>query len=256
MKTLVAFSIIGLLFVVQNATAQNRASNYDFLARAEAREVKRWSLQDWLAQKERNKMMDLWLAFNTPSPYEAMVGLSQKSYTFTPTLNDVEGSQNDYQNLVGEVHLYASIVGLSAGLENNSNEDFNTSYGMFNLRLFGDSLQNSHLTLHYGLRSKEQTIANEDIRSSHPFAQVSLQLYLSHYFGIDSKYRSSSSPNTTGNFKDNFFTEKEVGLFIDFKALRIFGNWYQEDETYTWEPTGDKYKDSRTGIRSGIKIFY
>ncbi len=68
--------IMSLLFYVAQSNAQDKGSKSGLFQRAAMRETKRWTLQEWLETKERNRMMDLWLAVNSPSPYEAMLGLA------------------------------------------------------------------------------------------------------------------------------------------------------------------------------------
>lgn len=242
-------------FLSSNVSAQNRASNYDFLQRAEAREAQRWTLAEWMAQKEKNRMMDLWLAFNSPSPYEFMLGWGHKAYDQTQSINSVE-SKNSWVSSQSELHAYASIMGLSAEYENNLKEKYNDLTGMLNLRVFGNSIQNSHLTLHYGQRTRERDFAGTKTRFGQNFAQASLQLYLSPYFGIDSKYRTSLGSQTSESIEAKSFTLQEAGLFIDFKGIRIFGNWYQEKETLFKQTTSEIIEESRTGIKSGLKIFF
>src|SRR4051812_14872269 len=47
------------------------ADNYVFIGEKQAvKEKNRWSLAEWLDQRDRMRMMDLWLALHSPSPYE------------------------------------------------------------------------------------------------------------------------------------------------------------------------------------------
>lgn len=239
-------------FTVQ---AQNRASNYDFMKKAEVREAKRWSLSEWLAQKERVQMMDLWLAFNSPSPYEFMLGATYKPWDFSEDVNAVL-SESSGVGTSYEAHAYAQIFGLSAEYEKSDQLRFADTIGLFNLRLLGDSIQNSHLTLHYGLRTREQEVLNVATRRAEPFAQVSLQMYLSPYFGIDSKYRKSTGQISISELEAAEFSATEAGVFIDFKAIRIFGSWYEEKNQYLRSNGSDSIQEVRSGIKSGVKLFF
>ena len=95
--------IFASLFSAGTSLAQSRSGfgsrNYDFTARSSAREQKRWTLAEWLEQKDRSKMMDLWLAFNSPSPYELMLGVGYLSYT---THIDSPLSDESHNSLNGE----------------------------------------------------------------------------------------------------------------------------------------------------------
>ena len=239
------------------AVAQTRSkwsSGIDFSARASNREKSRWSLTDWLAMKERNRMMDMWLNVNAPSPYEFMIGGSYISGKSEVTQGTGLGPALDSISYSGEAAAYAQLVGLSGEYENNPDEDFASSAGLFNLRLLGDSIQNTSLTLSYGLRSKELS-GTTSTRLSQQFGQAALQLYLTKFFGIDGKYRYylKSDDDQLGDVNGNL---TEAGVFIDFKALRIFGTWYKEEiKTKTPAAIEDTITE-RSGIKTGIKIFF
>lgn len=246
--------ILGLLFSF-SAHTQNRASNYDFMKKAEVREAKRWSLSEWMAQKEKVQMMDLWLAFNSPSPYEFMIGAVHKpwddSVDVSSVLTESSGSNFNY-----ELHAYAQIFGLSAEYENSDILKMTDMTGLFNVRILGDSIQNSHMTLHYGLRTREQDILGTNTRRAEPFAQVSLQMYLTPYFGLDSKYRKSTSQVSVPEAQAAEFSMTEAGIFIDFKAIRIFGAWYEEQNQYLQNSGADPVQETKTGIKSGLKFYF
>ncbi|MFV3410044.1 hypothetical protein [Bdellovibrio bacteriovorus] len=248
------FSSLLLLCIILTASlsqAQSGSrwgSGIDFTKRATAREGSRWSLSEWLEMKNRNRMMDMWLSVNSPSPYEFSLAASYNSFkTEDPDNTSVSDSHVSY---MGELSAYAQFVGLTAEYENNSEEEFNDLTGMLNIRVLGNSIQNTSLTLHYGLRTREA-----DQRLSQQFGQVSLQVYLTKYFGIDGKYRYYL-PTSTDELGDVEGNRTEAGLFIDFKAVRIFGNWYKESQKTKIPAAADDTVTDRTGIRSGLKIFF
>lgn len=257
-----SFPILLPLLIGASATslAQSKgssgASSFNFSKRADAREAKRWTLEDWLAQKDRSHMMDLWLSLNSPSPYELMLGVGYKSYS---TEISSPASNESYVSAAGEFSAYAQIFGLTAEYENNSSEKYNDLAGLFNLRVFGSSVQSSAITLHYGLRTRTMNgplaPAGNDIRLAQQFGQVSLQLYLRKYFGIDGQYRFYL-PTTEESLGDVKSDEFEAGAFIDFQGLRIYGSYFKEKNQTTAPSTGAVVNTDRTGIRSGIKIFF
>lgn len=255
--TLTAFFII-LLGPLCRAQSGSGYHIYDWGKRTEAREQKRWTLEDWLEQRDRNRMMDLWLSMHSPSPYELMLGGAYNSGTVDI---DTPSSSHSFTSLSGEFAAYAQIFGLSLEYENNTHEKYNDLAGLFNLRIFGDSIQSSYLTLSYGLRTRSygpgadlNTSASVQ-RASQQFAQGSLQLYLRKYFGIDGFYRFylPASQDSLGDLKAD---EIEGGAFIDFGALRIFGRWFQETNRTTAPGSANETKLQRSGIKSGIKIFF
>jgi hypothetical protein len=241
-----------------SASFSASGGGYSFSKRAEVREQKRWTLEDWLAQRDRNRMMDLWLAFNSPSPYELMIGGAYSSYK---TENDALSDSRSHNSFSGEFAAYAQIFGVSAEYENNTAEKFNDLSGLFNLRVFGNSIQSSYLTLSYGLRTRtygpnsDLNSTADNIRVGQQFAQAALQLYIRKVFGIDGQYRYylPMSDSTLGDLKSN---EVEGGLFIDFKSFCIFGRWYQEKNQTTAPGATTETNINRTGIKSGIKIFF
>lgn len=220
----------------------------DFTQRAERRQSQRWTLQEWLAQKDRNRMMDMWLSMNSPSPYELMLGISYNSYDQESTGAAAPSMYTSYQ---GSFSAYAQFVGLTAEYENNTQEGFNDLSGLFNLRLAGSSIQGSYLALHYGMRTHTQ--ANPQLVLRQQFAQASLQLYVIKQFGFDGLYRSymPTTDTTLGDVKE---TLTEAGAFIDFQNFRIFGTWYKEAQST--QLNGTTTDNTRSGVRSGLKIFF
>lgn len=250
------FSFLLLLCIIAISTtpafAQSGSrwgSGIDFTKRAANRETSRWSLSEWMEMKNRNRMMDMWLSMNTPSPYEFSITGAYTSYKTT-----VQGvtPSNSYTSFAGEASAYAQFIGVSTEYENNTQEGYNSLGGMLNIRLLGNSIQNTSFTIHYGQRTRDD---NATGKLTQQFAQASLQIYLTKYFGIDGKYRQFI-PTSTEALGDINESATEAGLFIDFKALRIFGNWYTENQKTKIPAATDNTVTDRTGIKSGIKIFF
>lgn len=215
------FSFIELTIAQESSSSGSRPW---LLSRgAAAREAKRFNLYDWMEQKNRNQVMDMWLSLNSPSPYEFMIGVNLNQYTRN-TLLEPEKKFSAYE---GELSAYANLVGLTGEYQNNTQEGLRDETGMFNLRIFGHTLQGTHLTLHYGLRTRyDKTVA---YRLNQQFAAGTLQLYLFKYFGIYGQYRHffAASNNTLGDTKTNY---QNLGAFIDFASLRIMGTYFKEQQ--------------------------
>jgi hypothetical protein len=247
------FLVLSVLFSAE-AFAQYKDNGYFYRAAAQ-REEKRWTLQEWLETKDRNRMMDLWLAlYSSPNPYEAMLGGAYKSST---TEVDNPTSQNQTTSGDGYVTAHASIVGITGEYENNVQDKYRDINGMLNLRIFGNSLQNTFLTLHYGQRTRtlEGTATDTDYKNQ--FGQVSLQLYLMKYFGLDGSYRKYV-PATEEKLNQEIWGDlSEAGVFIDFKAVRVFGSWYRDYQVIkSTTGTFDETDTLRFGTKTGIKIFF
>ena len=139
--------------------------------------------------------------------------------------------------------------------ENNTPEKFNDLSGLFHLRLFGNSIQDSFLNLDYGLRTRTYSSISPETRLAQQFGQVSLQLYMQKHFGIDGHYRYflPTTQETLGQVKGD---EWEAGAFIDFGPFRVFGTYFEERDRVTAPNTTTEVLTDRKGIRSGFKFFF
>lgn len=215
---------------------------------AAAREAKRFTLQSWLENKDRRALMDMWLTINTPSPYEFVLGGYMSTHATQSTTNNVGSSKNN-SNYAGEISAYARFVGISGEYANNSEEGFNDVNGIFNLRVFGNTVQGSHITLHYGLRTR----SSDTYRLNQQFPAATLQIYLMKYFGIQGNYRAYL-PITESYYGDTQGDELNAGAFIDFGSFRLFGDWYQERQNSKLNNIETNIQ--RTGTKVGLKIYF
>ncbi len=226
------------------------SGGYGWSSRAEARASSRWTLQEWLAQKQRNNLMDQWLLMHSPSPYEFFLSGAYWSYD----------SQIDQQpkvshtSLVGSAAAYAEAVGITGEYQNNVAENYNDVAGMLSLRILGNSLQTTSLTLHAGQRTRQYIDNNQKETVRNYLGDISLQAYMTHHFGIIGTYRQYL-PSHDSVLGDISGTLVEGGLFIDFKGLRIFGKWH-DDLQVNKSPAGVKTEYKRRGIQSGLTIFF
>jgi hypothetical protein len=162
--------------------------------------------------------------------------------------------------VAGEFSAYAQAFGLTAEYENNMKEKYNDMTGIFNLRIFGNSIQNSYLTLSYGLRTR--SLGASSINSSghevalrQQLAQASIQMYLQKHFGIDGFYRQYM-PTEHADIGKVKGTSVEAGAYIDFDSVRVFGRWYEERNAITSQSTGLDTQATRTGVKTGIKFYF
>ena len=237
------------------STSPSSESSFgEWSARANSRESSRWTLQSWLAQKQRNSLMDQWLSMNSPSPFEFYLKGGYSSYQSRKDQN----VKKDYASYSGAVGAYAQAVGITAEYENNLNEHYSDVVGMLNIRILGNSLQTTSITLHGGQRTRQfsdSTVIptiSETVRNT--FGQITLQSYFTRYFGIIGSYRGYI-PTKNSSVGEVSGTLTECGIFLDFKGLRIYGNWYSDLQTNKAD-TGIKTKYDRTGLKSGIQIFF
>jgi len=249
MKPLKAFFALVLIISTSPVLAKSSSEAYSFQKRAEMRTSQRWTLQEWLERKDRMAMMDLWLNLNSPSPYEFMIGGSYNS--FKTTDNSTPPKDESFISYEGKVAAYANLIGVSAEYENNTQESYHNLAGLFNLRIFGNSIQSTAITLSYGLRTKQA--ADNLYRLSQQLAQAHLQLYLTKNFGIEGVYRHFFS-FTEDHFGETNTKLTEGGAFIEFSGVRIFGTWFQEKDTHLKNSV--ETKGQREGIKSGVKFFF
>jgi hypothetical protein len=254
MKKMIFFVLMtGCLTLTARADGTGSSGNsrpWLLSSSAAARESKRFTLQEWLENKDRRALMDMWLSINTPTPYEFVLGGALQSYKVESDSggSTTSASKNTY---FGEVSAYATFIGLSLEHTNNYDEGFNDVTGIFNLRVFGNTVQGSHLTLHYGLRTR--TATNGSYRLNQPFPAVTLQLYLMKYFGIQGNYRAFS-PVTESFYGDTTMDELSYGAFVEYGMLRLFGDVYQERQAS--KLNGVQTDIKRDGARVGLKFYF
>ncbi len=248
MRKNILFPIVFLLvFFATQSFAEG--SKFNFSERAKKREGSRWTLSEWLAQKERNKAMDMWLAMNAPSPFEFSLLGANTNYK-----KALGGTIREYTITSAEVTAYAKIFGLTVEYERRPDESENDLNGLFNFRLWGDSIQSSALTLHYGQRTRTFSGLNPVAITRNQFYQVSLQIYLGRYFGING-YTRNFLPYNDAIFGDITGYQNQAGAFIEFEFLRIFGTWF-EDVQRNSNPGYANPEIKRNGIKTGIQLFF
>jgi hypothetical protein len=188
------FTLVVLLASLLPASPVRAHELYQWANRRQEEKAKtRWTLSEWLETRDRMRLMDLWLAMNSPSPFEFFIG----------------GANRLDEGWSVQAAAYATIFGL--GFERNSE----TTSGEFLLRVLGNQIQGTNLTLSLGVRSGE-------LRNA--YAGAGLTIYLARYFGLDGSYRRhfAAVPNSAGLANESF--ELDWGAFIDFKFLRVFGS--------------------------------
>lgn len=247
-KNILKISIILCSILIGFSEVSLAQEKSKIFERASKREGSRWTLSEWMAQKERNKLMDLWLAMNSPSPYEFMLGGSYNNYKATENQ-----TTNEYVTSGAEVQAYAQFFGLGLEYDNRTSESENDLSGMLNLRLLGNSIQSTHLTLHYGQRTRTISDVTPTTLLRNQFGQVSLQMYLNPNFGIRGSFRQYQ-PFSDSTFGDVTGQLTTGGLFIDFKAIRLFGEWYDDIQKNTGSTVAPQIQ--RTGIKTGLQIYF
>lgn len=245
-KTVIFLGLIAVYFLSSVSWGQ---SKFNISERAKKREGSRWTLAEWLAQKDRNKLMDQWLWLNAPSPYEFSLLGAYTNYKTTLASGEKEYTTTDL-----EASAYASIFGLTVEYERRPDENENDLTGMFNVRVLGSSIQSSSLVVSYGQRTRTFTALDPVSITRNQFYQVSLQLYIGRYFGINGHYRNYL-PYTDNYFGDITGTLTETGAFLEFESIRIFGTYFQDLQKNS-NPSTPTPEINRKGIKTGLQFFF
>lgn len=214
----------------------------------EKKKSSRWTLQEWLATKERIRWMDLWLALHSSvNPFEFFIGASQSQTEYS---DDSDTSLEDFDGTQFHGAAYASITGLEVYLHHDKDADERKGV-QFNLRVFGNAHQSTHLNIFYGY--EEWTLQARDY--ARPFWGGQLQLYLTQFFGIRGNYKSFSEDQS----HNGFFIEGDqlkLGAFIDFSFLQIFGEW-TEAQYETWTSLDPNHNPlERETLSFGARMYF
>jgi hypothetical protein len=244
-------SLVRNLIIILQVLAINNgvlAAGEDWSQKTEKKSAQRWTLKEWLAQKERNRWMDQWLILHTPTPYEFAAEISSLNYQITST-----SPQPGHQSLVGSLTAYATLVGLEFQTNNNSSEGFIDNTGLFHLRLLGASDQASHFAVSLGQKRRDYKSLALPLRSQY-LGQADLTLYFNNHFGLKALYREYSPLENDADFGTLKGSEQSLAIFIDFAALRIFGGPTLEKETQT--KAGQLTERNTRGVQSGLRLYF
>lgn len=235
--------------------AGSQGGGLSAVQKQDAKEKARWTFNDWLDTKKLISNQNMWLAGNRTKPVAHEFYISYEQATFeknttvsgTPTITKPDISKTS-------LGAFTSFVGLSGDYF-----DFNDNvYGwnlQFNLRVFGNSIQNTNFTLIYGGRTRVDNSSSTSETFRNPYYGATFALYLSKQFGIEGLYRqyepsdSDLSTHVTGN-------NVEGTIFIDYAILRVQGTWFKESIEKT--PNGSSISTSvnSTGILAGAKFYF
>jgi hypothetical protein len=217
--------------------------------KSQMKKIKSWNLKEWLEQKERNKMMDMWLVMHTPSPYEFAL-----SYAHIGATQTIANLDTELEFAQAAFMAYASLVGLEFQSENNSTRGYQDSVGIFHFRPFGTADQSTHLTLNFGQKSRhyKNTIGPALRRQS--FGEADLTIYFNDYFGIQAIYRSYMPIEDDPDWGKVTGSQYESGAFIDYEFIRVFLSYIHETEITKINNTQTDF--SLDGYKSGVKIYF
>lgn len=224
---------------------------WDFNANArkkqEAKDAQRWSLSQWLEQKSRIKLMDSWLGYNQPSPYEFFFSLDTSTVE-VETISSGTPSTESFRNYRGAFGAFVTMVGLYGEYE-TSDEEIDQWKALFMLRLLGSSDQSTNLTLHYGLINRT---FNED-PTQFQTGGGRISLYILKPLALTGQYDYFFKAESEAGVEQEG-SRTEAGAFIEYGALRFYGSWYEETIDFLNSPT--QSQRTRRGVLFGTRLYF
>ncbi len=233
-----SFAALGLLIVyglggLNAASAHAEPINIYINQKQDDKEKSRWTLAGWLDTRDKMRVMDMWLALHSPSPYEYYIGGQYDLGSFNPGGSFTGGSIY--------AAAYATVFGLEVHRDWWASET--RTAGIFDLRVWGYHAQSTNLTFQAGVRHQSNALTTYQSA----LAGATLTLYLAKTFGVQGLYRYyfNSTPQSSGQiFSGNRI---EGTAFIEFRFLRIYGTYFTETET----PLA-----SRNGFSVGTQLYF
>jgi hypothetical protein len=201
-------------------------------------EKNRWSLADWIQTRDKMRLMDLWLAIHSPSPYEFY---GAADYQFGRISASYPYSGWDFT-----AGAYASLFGVEAQREITSADT--RWLALFHFRVFGQHDQSTNITFEAGAKYESDSL---DAYWA-PVIGGKFTIYLTKFFGIDGIYRNSIS-TTSGTGTQYYGFLLQGGAFIDFKFVRVYAQYLYESETRNG-PAGPSV--FRSGLKTGVKLYF
>ncbi len=218
---------------------------YTFVVKKQEEKAKySYWLTDWLDKRDKIRLMDLWFALHSPSPYEFFIGGAYVGGDALPGIGGYSGMDLNFA-------AFTSIF----GLEGHRDSAYGIrSTGLFDFRIFGYHDQGTNITLQGGLRQIEldDSIGGGSTRNAILGARITL--YFARAFGLNGLYRHfyESTPNPSGFTVSG--SRLEGGAFIDFSFFRVYGNYFSEPEVQTFG--GVSREISKTGFEAGARIYF
>jgi len=243
---------IALLLLVFHSFQAAAYFQMDFMkAKAANRASSQWTLADWLAQKNKMRLADHWLAMNrSASIFELNPSGGYNKFQIKTTdaagvTTTVDRHAQSYQ-----LDMYISLLNLMGEFEKTDNH-IEAYGGALGLRLLGTSSQTTNLILRYGWRRLRHLTTQEDWENQ--FAEGQLQLYLVSVFGLQSKYRHYF-PNTSNKGNKLEGRRLTAGAFVELAIFRLYADYYQEPLEKT--SAGIVSQEEREGFEYGLKLFF
>ena len=245
------FFILLFLFSFLATPTQAYDFNQAIREKQQAKDARRWSLSQWMEQKSKIKLMDTWLAYNKPSPYEFFFSVDTSNVEQENQVgNNPASPSQTFRNYRGSLAAFVTMVGLYGEYE-QSDEELTQWKALFMFRLLGYSDQSTNLTLHYGLM-------NQDFNEDPVQFQVGggrLNFYLIKAFALTGLYEHIFEATSENQELTQQGHRWEAGAFIEYGALRIYGSYYQEKMDIV-TPLMIESTRTRQGLLYGLRFYF
>lgn len=214
------------------------------------KESSRWTLADWLSQKQKISLWDNWLAMNRSANFfEMQASGSQFDYDYTSNDGSGEVKITETSHLYS-LDLWFSIFGLRGEYEKRDSGLISKT-GLFNLRLIGTSLQSTHLQIRGGVQTLENPNTNE--KWENPVADALLKMYFLSFIGLHGDYRHFFPKESNLGAKREG-SRVRAGAFIEIGAIHLSGTWWKEPIETT--RSGTITKQEREGYELGVSLIF
>lgn len=210
----------------------------------------RWTLADWLAQKNQMAFWDQWLAMNRSVPYFDLSLSGARTVYDLKTLTPSQSTIDRYASHIFEVDLSIFFLNLIVEYE-DMNHDRKAKAAACGIRWFGTSSQSTSLNTRYGVREWEDELTRE--QSSTPFAEGQLQIYVTGFLGVKGRYRKLFE-DTTNQSRKVKGDRASYGVFAEAIIFRAYVEYFTEQ--FDFDPGGQFQRETREGYDGGLKIFF
>ena len=253
MKLKTTLCIFLLFFISKNAQSESGFPKYlSYLNnQSQIKESSRWTIEGWLSQKQRVRLMDQWLAMNTNElGWELNLSADQWGSTRSISINPDSESKKTISDY--KFSFFYKLIGISASLSNLGNSVDSNEF-LFHLRLLGSSMQSSQFEVFGGVKK------NDDSLGVYPKELTIygglIEIYLLNFIGTNVSYKNflenqnSLSQSVSGS-------QLYYGLFIDVSFLRIYGGIQVEDWKFGGENSQVPYTIHNNGTKFGLSFYF
>jgi hypothetical protein len=213
----------------------------------------RWTLFDWLAQKEHMALLDSWLAVNRQANiFEIFGGGGPEFFHYKSTSNGTTTETSEKGSLY-RAGLYAWNFGLEGEYENTGNH-LEGMAGIAAIRLLGTSNQGTNLTVKYGMRRLVDSGDATEYQWRNHLAEGTLTLYLFSFFGLHGGYRHYFKATSNTGAVDMEGGRAMGGGFIELGWLRLYGELFKE--TMERDDGTTLTEKERAGVAAGGTLYF